>query len=309
MPGPPQSGMQHVIAFGDQRATVTEVGATLRSYAVAGREVLDGFGADELAPDGRGQVLAPWPNRLAEGRYTFEGVDGTAALNEPGRRDAIHGLVRWLPWQVEDARDDALELACELVPQPAYPWRLRLGLRYALSDDGLVVTARASNTSDRPAPFGIGFHPYLATGGPAVDAAGLEIPARTILVADPSGIPTGRSPVAGTEQDFQAGRPIGDLRLDVAYTDMIRDRDGRWTVRFVVPGRTWIVDLWADDRFPYAMVYSGDVVQPPSRRRKAVAIEPMSCPPNAFRSGEGIVRLAAGESWDGSWGIRANRDH
>lgn len=304
MTNPPPSGAQHVIAFGDQRATVTEVGATLRSYAVANDEVLDGFAQDEISPDGRGQVLAPWPNRLKEGRYTFEGVEGTAAINEPGRRDAIHGLVRWLPWQVEEAQSDAVELVCELVPQPAYPWRLRLQLRYQLAADGLTVTARARNRSDRPAPFGIGFHPYLAAAGASVDAARLEVPARTHLVTDTMGIPSGRAPVSGTAFDFRTARLIGTLRLDTAYTDMIPADNGRWTARLELPVGRRMVDLWADDRFPHAMVYSGDAVQPSSRRRRAVAIEPMSCPPNAFRSGEDVVRLAAGESWAGSWGIR-----
>ena len=316
---PPRSGVQYVIVFGDQRATVTEVGATLRSYAVANDEVLDGFAEDEISPDGRGQVLAPWPNRLAEGRYTFEGVEATAAVNEPGRRDAIHGLVRWLPWQVENARDDTVELGCELVPQPAYPWRLRLRLRYQLAADGLTVTARAQNRSARPAPFGIGFHPYLAAAGASVDAARLEVPvclmhmlgarrlevpARTHLVTDRLGIPSGRAPVGGTALDFRTARLIGTLRLDTAYTDMIPADNGRWTARLELPDGRRMVDLWADDRFPYAMVYSGDVVQPRGRRRRAIAIEPMSCPPNAFRSGEDIVRLAPGESWAGSWGIR-----
>ena len=94
------SGLQHDISLGNQRAVVTEVGATLRSYAVNGVDVLDGFDAGEMSSAGRGQILAPWPNRLEDGRYTRYGKEGRAALDEPERRNAIHGLARWLPWEL-----------------------------------------------------------------------------------------------------------------------------------------------------------------------------------------------------------------
>ena len=77
------TGQQWVIGHGHQQAVVTEVGATLRSYSVGGRRVIDGFGDDEWSESGRGQVLAPWPNRLSDGRYNFGGANIQAALDEP----------------------------------------------------------------------------------------------------------------------------------------------------------------------------------------------------------------------------------
>jgi hypothetical protein len=163
-PGPLQSGEQHEIRRGNQLAVACEVGATLRFYTVGGVDVLDGFPAEEASSVGRGQVLAPWPNRLDGGTYEFEGREGRAALDEPEHGNAIHGLVRWLPWWVVSSGEDFVELGCVLHPQPGYPWRTDLRMEYRLEEAGLTTIARATNRSDRAAPFGLGFHPYLTVG-------------------------------------------------------------------------------------------------------------------------------------------------
>ena len=129
----PPSGAQHEIRHGSHRAIVTEVGATLRHYSVEDADIVDGFGVDEWSPSGRGQVLAPWPNRLDGGKYRFEGRDGQAALDEPELQNAIHGLVRWLPWRTASKSADGVELTCVLHPQPGYPWRLDLQVGYRLA--------------------------------------------------------------------------------------------------------------------------------------------------------------------------------
>src|SRR5262249_34364533 len=85
------SGEQVEIAVGDQQAVVVEVGGGLRSYSAGGRELLDGYRADEMSSSGRGQVLIPWPNRLQDGRYEFDGQSHPPPLNEPEHRNAIHG--------------------------------------------------------------------------------------------------------------------------------------------------------------------------------------------------------------------------
>ncbi len=89
--------------------------------------LIDGFGANQWSPSGRGQVLAPWPNRLADGRYEFNGIRAQAALDEPERRNAIHGLVRWLPWTLQTRHQNQLSLRLQLHPTPGYPFSLLLG--------------------------------------------------------------------------------------------------------------------------------------------------------------------------------------
>jgi galactose mutarotase-like enzyme len=297
---PPPSGEQYVISHGDQVAVVTEVGATLRAYSAGGLDVVDGFNADQPSSAGRGQVLAPWPNRLDGGRYAFEGVQGQAAIDEPERGNAIHGLVRWVPWTLGSRSEDDVTLGCVLHPQPAYPWRLELTVEYRLSPDGLTIGVRASNASGAPAPFGIGFHPYL-TVGVRVDLARLRLPASHRLVTDERALPVGEEEVEGTAFDFATAGTIGDTQLDTCFTGLRREDQGRCRAWVEARGRG--VEVWADEGFGYLQAYTGDTLEPVARRRQGIAIEPMTCPPNAFATGIDLIRLEPGETWRGRWGI------
>jgi galactose mutarotase-like enzyme len=299
------TGDQWVIAHGHQEAVVTEVGATLRMYTVAGHDVVQGFRADEWSHAGRGQVLAPWPNRLGDGSYEWEGVHGQAALDEPKLGNAIHGLVRWLPWQLEAYAQNVVTLRCPVHPTPGYPFSLELRVEYRLRRDGLVVTSTATGAGEIAAPFGLGFHPYLTAGGERVDTSLLELPAARRLVLDARSLPTGETqPVSGTEMDFTTARPIGPVRLDTPFTDLRRDAQGVARARLEDPGTGRGVEVWVDDRFRYLMCYTGDTVPEVELRRSAVAIEPMTCPPDALRSGRDLVVLEPGISWEAAWGIR-----
>ncbi len=296
------TGDQWVIGHGHQRAIVTEAGATLRSFAVRDRPVVEGFGPEEWSHGGRGQILAPWPNRLGDGAYSFEGVTAQAPLNEVDRRTAIHGLVRWLPWRLTGRAQNRVGLSCELRPSPAYPFSLRLEVEYRLGREGLTVSTDAQNIGTGDLPFGLGFHPYLTVGTTSIDQARLRIRAGRRLVTDDRGLPTGSVAVAGTEYDFTAGRPVGVTRMDSAFCELVRDGDGRAWVDLDHPDGEAGVSLWVDRRFDYLMVFTGDTLAP-GTRRSALAVEPMTCPPDAFRSGADVVVLRPGVRWTGSWGI------
>ena len=284
---------------------MTEVGAALRSYGVGDDEVVDGFHVSERASGGRGQLLIPWPNRLEDGTFTFDGVACRAALDEPSRGNAIHGLVRWLPWVLQDRTPHAVDLSCALHPQPGYAWTLDLAVRYELGPFGLRVTMRATNRSATPAPFGAGAHPYVSAGTELIDDATLRVPARRRIIADERQLPTDEVDVAGTEFDFTEGRVLGDLALDTGYTALQRDEDGIAEVQLSTHDQLTTIKVWMDEAFPWVMIYTGDTVEPASRRRRGLAIEPMTCPPNALRSGVDLVTLAPRATWTGTWGIRA----
>jgi aldose 1-epimerase len=302
MSGPP-SGTQHEIVSGSARAVIAQVGATLRSLEWDGVDVIDGFPVDEAASAGRGQVLAPWPNRLEDGTYSFEGREGHAELDEPDRRNAIHGLVRWLRWDVGIHTADSVVLRCTVDQQPAYPWQLDLQIAYALSPHDLRVSTEVTNRSTEPAPFGIGFHPYLTVGTDAIDEAVLTVPAGQRLVTNTRSLPTGIEDISGTELDFRSPRVIGRVEMDTAFTDLRTDATGRTSVRLERPDGERAIDLWMDDEFHYVMAYTGDTLDPVSRRRGGIAIEPMTCPPNALRTGTDLIRLEPGGSWRSDWGI------
>lgn len=303
------SGEQYVLSDGRQEAVVCEVGATLRRYDVDGRPVCWGFGEDEMSTGGRGQVLAPWPNRLEDGRYVHDGTVGRAALDEPERENAIHGLVRWIPWRIERLSPVALRASCMLHAQPGYPFSVSIAVDYRLADEGLVVQTDAENVGASRAPFGLGFHNYLHARG-SVDACRLRVPARRYLVVDGRMLPRGAEQVAESPLAALCEEEPGTIdarALDVCLTDLAADPDGRWRASFVPEaGEAEAVTFWADERFGWVMVYSGDTLEP-AQRRRALAIEPMTCPANAFRSGEGLVVLGPGERFSASWGIAPTR--
>ena len=300
-PSPP-TGEQFEIRAGGHDAVIAAVGATLRSYRVDGHFVLDGFSIDETSSAGRGQVLAPWPNRLEDGTYEFEGRQGVAALDEPEHSNAIHGLVRWLVWHPVARSADGVTLGCVVPEQPAFPWRIDLEVEYRVSPNGLAVTTMATNRTASTAPFGIGFHPYLTAGTSLIDESHLMIPARRRLETDRRGLPVGDASVIGTDFDFTDPKVIGGTRLDTAFTELTVE-DGATTVRLESEVRR--VELWMEEGFRYVMAYTGDTLDPVDRRRRGIAIEPMTCPPNALRTGTDLIRLDPGSSWTSRWGIRA----
>jgi aldose 1-epimerase len=248
----PPSGEQHELVHGSQRLVVVEVGGGTRAWD----GVLLGYDLDEMCRAGRGQVLAPWPNRIAAGRYEWDGRELQLPLTEPASGSAIHGLVRWASWGAVEREPDRVVMQHVVHPQPGYPFALRLRVEYALSARGLRVRASAENVGADAAPLGFGHHPYVL--GPA-DGLTLD------------------------------GEPVGDRQLDETW-----HRPGGWRIPV---GR---VTVWADDAWPWVQVFTGDH---PDVQRAGLAVEPMTCPPQAFRTGEGVIRLEPGESWSGEWGI------
>lgn len=293
------SGAQWTISHGPQEAVVVEVGGGLRRWRVDGVDLVDGYGAGELCPAGAGQVLAPWPNRIRDGRYPYGGVWQQLAVNEPEKHTALHGLVRWLPWQLVDSSGSSLTCECVLPAQPGYPWTLSLQTVWSLSPVGLSVEHRATNLADEPAPFGLSVHPYLQLPGVPVADLRLQVPARSRLLTDTRLLPIGAAKVDGTEWDFTVPRRIGDLAIDTAFGSVSPDDEGGSAVTLSASDGTG-VRLWADSSFGWWQVFTGDTL-PADRHRRSVAVEPMTCPPDAFRSGRDVVTLSPGESWQASW--------
>lgn len=296
------SGEQHTITHGAQRAVVVQVGGGLRTYTADGVDVLDGYGPQETCSGGRGQLLAPWPNRVAGGRWQCAGRPMQLALTEPQAGNAIHGLVRWASWTVSDQASDRVSLSHRLHPQPGWPATLDLRVEYRLSADGLAVRTEAVNAGPEPCPYGTGAHPYLTLGTPSIDSVLLELPARRRLRVDERGIPTETVAVAGSRYDFSTARAIGADRLDTGFTDLQRDGDGLARARIATRDGSRRSTLWIDGAYTHLMVYTGDTLAPQARRR-GVAIEPMSCPPNALATGESLVWLRPGGRHTARWGI------
>jgi aldose 1-epimerase len=293
------TGEQWTIGHGPFEATVVEVGGGLRTFTRDGVDLVAGYAADEPCASGRGQQLMPWPNRIRGGRYTFEGTEHQLSVTEVARGNASHGLVRWTLWELVELEDDMVTVGYRLHPQPGWDHFLDLRTTYVLDDTGLIVTTAARNVGMSAAPFGYGAHPYLAIGESLLPDVELRIPAATWLEVDELLLPRATHPVDGSELDFREPRPVGDVRLDTAFTDVERDDDGMW--RCTVTAADRATTLWADAAFPWLQVFTA--IAEDRKGEVGIAVEPMTCPADAFNSGDGLVVLGPGEEWTGTWGI------
>lgn len=290
------TGTQHTLVHGNQQAVVTELGAALRSYTVGGREVVLPF-APENSPIGcQGQHLMPWPNRIRDGRWVHEGVQLQLPLSEPERGNAIHGLVCWVPWTTLEQSDEHLVQRYLLHPQPGWPGVVELQLEHRLSDDGLSVTVRARNLGDQAVPFGYGAHPYLLPPDGTLADCTLQVPFSTVLGVDERLLPTETRPVDQTVADLRQPKLLAGVGLDTAFTGAERV-EGRWGISLQGSGHRTLV--WGDESMRWAQLYTpGD--------GRSLAVEPMTCGPDAFNPGathDDLVVLEPGEDFVGQWGI------
>lgn len=317
------TGTQFAISGGGYHAVVTEVGAGLRSLEAepgtgplpteagpceSGRyPLIWSYPAEEPIHAGAGQLLMPWPNRVADGRYEFDGTPQQLDLSEPARRNAIHGLTRWLPWRTTGHSADFVSLAVTLHPHPGYPHTLELTATYSVSDDGLTVEVGAANRGSDPAPYGVAAHPYLTPGvlpaAGAADGWSLHLPAGQRVAVDDRLLPVGLVDVDGTGFDFRSPRSLAGAQLDTAFGGLQRELDGIGRIRLTGPGGG-AVTVWMDRGLDWIQIFTADPL-PGDWNRAAVAVEPMSCPPDAFNSGTDLIRLEPGADCVHRWGIHA----
>jgi aldose 1-epimerase len=311
----PVSGVRTVLEHGAYRAELAGVGATLRSLTHDGRDLVVPFDVDEVRPLYRGALLAPWPNRVVDGSWDDDGVERQLPITEVERGHALHGLVQWADWTADETgpadetgSGDAhrASLVTHLAPSDGYPYRLELRATYELGDGGLVTTVTATNVGQGTAPYGVAPHPYLVAGEGRVDDWSLRLPAASYLeVTEERLVPTGVHGVTEREGfDFREERTIGDLFVDHAFTELEAGPDGRAVVEVVAPGGQGVAMSWAVAELPWVQVHTGDRPEP-ELDRLGLAVEPMTCPPDAFTSGVDLVRLAPGESHTASWTITA----
>jgi aldose 1-epimerase len=293
------TGEQYEISAGGCTAIVTELGATLRGLAMGGHDVVHGFAVDASPTGGRGQQLVPWPNRIRDGRYVFGGLTQQLALTEPARHNASHGLSRHVPWLIFDEQPDQVTLRLRIYPQPGWPGILESRITYTVAADGLTVDVTATNLGPGPIPYGYGAHPYLTVGEDVVDDLTLTIPAERYLAVDDRLLPTELLSVAGTEFDWRAGHRIADASVDTAFTDLTCDANGRWEVSVALADRCTY--LWGDAGTHWVQVFTGGPY-----RDWSVAVEPMTCGPDAFNEGpthRDLIVLEPGATTSCSWGI------
>ncbi|MDH2445474.1 aldose 1-epimerase family protein [Amnibacterium sp. CER49] len=299
----PLSGTQVRLTDGDAVVDVASVGASLRAFTVAGSDLVVPYGEDEVRPLYRGAALVPWPNRVVDGRYRFEGVDHQLALTEPDRGHALHGLAVWLDFAVEEAEATRAVLRGVVPAQAGYPFRIETTVTYELAGSALTTRIESVNTGDTRAPYGTSGHPYVVAGPGRVDDWTLEFNAITVLEVDDRLVPVGRSEIDGTEFDYRSPRRIGSAFLDHAFTDLVRDDQGIARVRLLADDGHGAEMVWGAG-CGWVQIHTGDRPEPDWNRR-GLAVEPMTCPPDAFNSGDDLVVLEPGDRHVAEWTLRA----
>ncbi|KQS00644.1 aldose epimerase [Williamsia sp. Leaf354] len=305
------------ITAGDYSADIVARGAGLRAVRHGDRLLTETWDAAEvLATEGgkpplsAGLVLAPWPNRTADGRYTFDGVDHQLEITETARNNANHGFVRTVEWNLHEVTDRSVTLGVPIGRHPGWPFDLTLVAEYALdADTGLTVTVTVTNVGDTTAPFALGIHTFVRAGDADIDDCTLQLAGASTLPLDPERqLPAGDpTPVAGTDLDFSSPRRVDGVWMDTPFTDMAVEPSGsgdRHRNRLTAPdGGT--TELWTDLGFGWAQVFTADPAHDQAfpGRGRALAIEPMTAPPNALASGTDLIVCAPGQMWSGTWGL------
>lgn len=301
----PRSGRQLRIAAHGYHAEIASIGATLRVLSIDGRDIVAPFEADTVRPGYRGATLAPWPNRIVDGRYGFGGEEHQLPLTEQERGHALHGLLAWVEFEDRLVLDDRVVLAAMIVPQAGYPFRVDVEVEYRLDASGLHQTVTAYNFGTDVTPWGTGSHPYLVAGSGHVDDWSLLLPASDVLTVAPDRMsPVEVEPVSKhPEWDFRTERRIGDVFIDHAFTELART-GGVAEVRLMAADGQGVGMAW-DERCAWVQLHTADTPATPETHRIGLAVEPMTCPPDAFNSGIDLVTLAPGASHAASWRIFA----
>ena len=303
-PAPARGGGIYEIAAGRHRAVVGGVAATLLSWQVDGAEMLLTHPPGTLGEGYQGKTILPWPNRIEKGRYTFGGEELQVPINEPSREAALHGLMSFVEWSPVRHRRDGVVLEYRLPPHYGYPFSLAFEIEYTVDKTGVSSRLTARNVGDTDAPFGTANHSYIAAADGTIDSIGFELPADTYYVTDDNLIPTGTESVSGTKYDFRTARPLESTTMDTAFTGLSRESHGNAVVRFERPGGA-NVELWVDSTHGYLQVYTDDSPSTDRPPRAGITVEPMTCAPNAFVTGDGLITLSPGQVHEGRWGYRA----
>lgn len=280
-------------------AHISPVGAALDGLVVDGCQLIQQWDASQGRPFSTGLVLAPWPNRIRDGKWSDGESDFQLEISEPARGNAIHGLVSDTDFSVTKHEGSSATLSANIPPAPGYPYSLALAVTYVLSESGMTCEMTLTNIGEIAAPVALGAHPYLTIGDAPIRSLTIEAPVVSHLITDTQMIPVAEEDIAGSKVDISSRVSLEKLELDTGfrlggeapYTTTLAAHDGKK------------VSLWQTKEFGWLQVFVTDEFPGPDGPTSAVAIEPMTAPANAFNSGTDLKWLEPGESWGGRWGI------
>ncbi|MCD0446815.1 hypothetical protein LO763_24665 [Glycomyces sp. A-F 0318] len=288
------------LAGDSSSAEVSPRAASLRALRVRGLDLVEPTTRAVDPPGMAGAVLVPWPNRVAHARWRYLGGEQRLAVTEPELGHANHGLLAAHDFTVRAASADAVTFTAPVNGHPGYPFDLDVAVTYRLRPDGVDVATAFTNRGALPAPVAAGAHPYPRVGAAPAEALTLRLDADAFRVPGPTHLPGPPLDVAGTPYDLRAGAPFAKLPRHSTYE---RTTAAPSRHRLSAPDGA-AVELRADEHHRWFQLYIDDALDTDEGPRRAVALEPMTAPPNALRTGEGLHWVDPDETWTVRWGLR-----
>lgn len=296
-------GEQFVLDDGNVRVEIGALAAVLREVRVGGVRLTETVAPHTLPSHGCGIVLSPWPNRVKDARWTLDGAVQQLDVTDVARGSAIHGLLRNTAYQVRDRSDRSLSLGATVYPQHGWPFLIETWVTYQLEHDGLTVTHGAKNLSEHAAPWAVGAHPYFRVGETPTDDLTLRVGGESYLELDDRLNPVAEHAVADTAFDLRSPHSLAGADLNVAIGQLANSGERAEVARLEAPDGA-ATAVWADPAFRWLQVFTPADFPDQDGTGRAVALEPMSAPPNALNSGTDLIWLELGASREISWGVR-----
>lgn len=283
------------IASGEYRAAISTFGASIQELTYAGEPLLEGYPRGEEPPMSANIVMSPWPNRVEDGEYTFHGSDNRLVINEPPRNNAIHGFAGFRTWGVQELTADRAVLWIDFGDEQGWPWRMRVTADFQVGDQGLSVAYTVANRSGEACPLAFGVHLYPSAHGAPLDETRLVVPVVEYLpLSQDRNLPDGDlRPTAEIHCELAGGQDMRGAWYDHAFT--AGGEGERCSTLTAADGRA--TSITTAGEFAWFQVYTADPDHGegyPGRGR-AVAVEPMTVPPNALRTGKDLAELGPGE--------------
>ena len=275
------SGNSINLVCDDYNATIVTMGGAVASLRYMGHHIIMPFKPDVIPAGHMGKVLAPWPDRLVDGRYLFENKYYQVPVDDIENMTANHGLVAWKEWHISSISPTALVLKTYVSPIYGYPFLIDLSVNYeVINGMGLKVDITATNIGKIDAPYGVGMHPYLTCEGETIDTCRLTMPYKEVYTLNERKIADRLVPVDDLGFNFTSERVIGDTQMDHTFASP----DATHMNTVLLENRD--LKVYCKTNAPYMQIFT-----PPFLNRKFLAVAPMSCPSNAFNNGTGLIVL------------------
>lgn len=283
-------------------------GAALNEFHVPTRDgrflnVLDGSETEtdleNSASAYKGVFLFPFPNRLRDGNWNWDGASFSFPINEPARHHALHGILHNRKFDVVETMATSEMALIHLVYTPeqtdaAFPFEYQIDIEFIVTDnEGLVVKTQVTNLGDVVMPFGLGWHPYF-TSGTQLDELIISFPDVVALEVDNRMIPTrSKMPYHVFDRPHRFGKTNLDTGFELGSCEVYR-------IQILDPAQKLKFSIWQEagsEAYRYVQIYTHP-------DRKSIAIEPMTCMANALQTQQdGILFLDPGSSHQVDWGI------